>query len=101
MNEHGGLMPTPSTPNHPDVQDSVAGIGHNAPPADPDALMPPQQAADFLGVSLRFLEKKRHQGDGPEYVRLSHKLVRYRRGSLIDYARARTFSSTSEESVQT
>ena len=38
----------------------------------------PQGAADLLGVSIRLLGKWRRTGDGPRFVRLGHRCVRYR-----------------------
>jgi len=64
---------------------------------DPERLMRPEETAKFLGLSPRGLENLRHRGGGPKFVRISKRCVRYRRGTAIDYAAARTFASTSEE----
>lgn len=61
---------------------------------DPDALMPEQRAARFLGVSARALQKWRHEGGGPQYVRLSSRCIRYRRRDLIGWSEARLKTST-------
>jgi DNA-binding Xre family transcriptional regulator len=42
-------------------------------------------AAEFLGVSLRKIEKMRREGNGPKFVRLSSKLVRYRICDLLEF----------------
>jgi predicted DNA-binding transcriptional regulator AlpA len=47
--------------------------------------IPSEEAAEFLGVSLRKMEKMRREGDGPKFVRLSSKLVRYRICDLIEF----------------
>lgn len=47
-----------------------------------------EEAAEFLGVSLRKMEKMRREGDGPRFVRLSSKLVRYRICDLIEFQEA-------------
>ena len=47
--------------------------------------VPPKNAADFLGVTPRKLEQQRREGGGPPFVRLSHKIVRYRMKDLIEY----------------
>jgi len=47
--------------------------------------VPQKDAAEFLGVSLRKMEKMRREGDGPKFVRLSSKLVRYRICDLIEF----------------
>jgi predicted DNA-binding transcriptional regulator AlpA len=44
-----------------------------------------ENAAEFLGVSRRKMEKMRREGDGPKFVRLSSKLVRYRVCDLIEF----------------
>lgn len=44
-----------------------------------------EAAAEFLGISIRKLEKYRREGDGPKFVRLSHKLVRYRICDLLEF----------------
>lgn len=49
---------------------------------DPDALLDANAAARTLGVSVRALETWRAQGAGPPYVRIGHRLVRYRRETL-------------------
>ena len=47
--------------------------------------VPQDEAAEFLGVSTRKMEKMRREGDGPKFVRVSSKLVRYRICDLIEY----------------
>jgi predicted DNA-binding transcriptional regulator AlpA len=67
-----------------------------------DDLLTPLQTADWLGVSMQWLAIRRSRGDGPPCVRLSPKVVRYRRGDvrswlnqcanarMTDYTRRRT-----------
>ena len=62
--------------------------------ADPDALLNEEGAARFLGVSIRFLQKHRCQGDGPVFCKLSSRCIRYRRRDLATYAEAHTKTST-------
>jgi len=47
-----------------------------------------EEAAEFLGISLRKVEKMRREGDGPKFVRLSSKLVRYRICDLLAFQEA-------------
>ena len=63
---------------------------------DPDALASEQLAAGFLGVTPRALQKWRMTGDGPRYVRISSRCVRYRRRDLVEWAQAHLKVSTSE-----
>ena len=65
--------------------------------SDPDALSTEREAADFLGVSTRALQKWRATGSGPQFVRISSRCVRYRRRDLIAWAENRLKSSTAEE----
>jgi hypothetical protein len=44
-----------------------------------DDLLTTAQVADWFGVSAQWLETRRSKGDGPEFERLSPKVVRYRR----------------------
>ena len=64
---------------------------------DPDALATERQAADFLGVTTRALQKWRATGTGPQFVRISSRCVRYRRRDLITWAADRLKSSTAQE----
>ena len=40
-------------------------------------LLTPQEAADFLGLTPRFLEVRRYRGDGPIFIRISGRVIRY------------------------
>ena len=73
--------------------------GHDGHDVDSETLLPPKLAAKLLGVGVRCLENWRGRGGGPEFVRISKRCVRYRRGTLIDYAAARTFASTADEAA--
>lgn len=53
------------------------------------------EAADRLGVSKSFLEKRRCHGDGPTYLQLGGKLVVYREADLDAWAAQRARHSTS------
>ncbi len=64
---------------------------------DLDALVTERQAADFLGVTTRALQKWRATGAGPRYVRISSRCIRYRRRDLIAWAESRLRSSTAEQ----
>ena len=61
-----------------------------------DVLLTPQQAADFLSLSPRWLELKRYHGDGPPFVRISARCVRYRFSDLEEFVRDRVRLSTSD-----
>jgi hypothetical protein len=63
--------------------------------ADLDAALNENQAAEFLGVSVRTLQAWRVRGGSPPYVKIG-RAVRYQRRALIDFQRTHTVTSTSE-----
>ena len=64
---------------------------------DLEALIPEKRAAEFLGLSIKTLQKRRVTGDGPRYIRVSSRCVRYRRCDLITWANGLARTSTSED----
>jgi hypothetical protein len=56
---------------------------------DDDILVDTPKAAEILGVSHQWLELGRCDGYGPPYVKLTKRLVKYRRSDLREYARKR------------
>lgn len=54
-----------------------------------------RQAARLLGCSVRKLQRHRADGDGAPYLKLG-RLVRYEVTTLLDWARSKRRSSTSE-----
>jgi predicted DNA-binding transcriptional regulator AlpA len=58
-------------------------------------LLSQRQAAEYLGVSPRTLERWRVTGDGPSYIKLGRR-VAYRECDLIEHVAARVRTSTSE-----
>jgi phage terminase Nu1 subunit (DNA packaging protein) len=63
--------------------------------ADPDAALNENQAAEFLGVSVRTLQAWRVRGGGPVYCKIG-RAVRYQRRVLVSFQQEHTVSSTSE-----
>ena len=63
---------------------------------DPDASLNENQAAEFLGLSVRTLQAWRVRGGGPLYVKFG-RAVRYQRCQLIVFQKSHTIASTVEE----
>ena len=64
---------------------------------DPSALLNQSQAASLIGVSERTLECWRWKGNGPAFVKISSRAVRYRRQDIEKWVSERIQRSTSEE----
>ena len=63
---------------------------------DQDALLTEQDLAAMLNVNPRTLQKWRVNGDGPAFVRISRRCIRYRITDIKDWTQNRIKSSTSE-----
>jgi hypothetical protein len=61
-----------------------------------DELLDTNATAAWLGVSMQFLEIGRSKGYGPKFTKISPRCVRYRRGDVLRWLRARTHQSTAE-----
>lgn len=70
-------------------------IAQQAPGSDEDALLDTDAVARWLGVSTKWLEMARSGGNnfGPPHVKVTARLVRYRRGDVLAYLRSRTNSA--------
>jgi predicted DNA-binding transcriptional regulator AlpA len=62
----------------------------------PDDLLSTKEVAEWLGVSVQFLEIGRSRGYGPKFVRLGPGRIRYRRVDVLTWLEERTFASTSQ-----
>lgn len=54
-----------------------------------------RQAAAMLGMSIKWLQKKRLEGGGPPFQKFGRS-VRYEVGAIVEYANGRTRRSTSD-----
>ena len=61
-----------------------------------DDLLTTRDVAEWLGVSIQFLEIGRHRGYGPKFVRIGPARIRYRRADVLAWLEQRTFASTSQ-----
>ena len=81
--------------------DSVAVMGPaDVVPLDGDdywhRLIAEKPAADFLDVTPRKMQQMRQHGDGPPYVRLCARCIKYTRVRLKKYADERLRTSTAD-----
>jgi predicted DNA-binding transcriptional regulator AlpA len=71
----------------------IAGLAVGA---DPDKLLDTKQLAEWLGMSVQWLEIGRCNRYGPPYKRLGQKAVRYRVGDVLEWLEERSHKSTAE-----
>jgi hypothetical protein len=67
-----------------------------AEPGDDDKLLTTVQCANWLSVSVQWLDIGRSEGYGPPFQKLGPHMVRYHRGAVREWLLARTYYSTSE-----
>ena len=65
---------------------------------DDDELLSTSDVAEWLQLSVQWVEIGRHRGYGPKFIRLSPRRVRYRRGDVRDWLRQRQHQATAEYS---
>lgn len=61
-----------------------------------DRLINENEAATFIGYTIRALQGWRVKGGGPRFIRVSSRSIRYRRRDLIEWAEERLKRTTSE-----
>ena len=71
----------------------IAGLAIGA---DPDKLLDTKQLAEWLGVSVQWLEIGRCNRYGPPYKRLGQKAIRYRVGDVLRWLEERSHKSTAD-----
>jgi len=60
-----------------------------------DRLIDEKAAANFLGYTPRFLQSRRIKGNGPIYIKLGDRAVRYRISDLVAWVENHKRTSTS------
>lgn len=60
-------------------------------------LLTEQEAAQAIGLTPRFLIERRRTGDGPPFVKISTRCVRYRPEDIRAWASERLRTSTSDD----
>jgi len=66
------------------------------PNTDPNALINEQQTANLLCLSERTLRNWRTRGNGPKFVKISARCIRYRMSDILEWADNKTRRSTSD-----
>ena len=75
----------------------VAALQNSKLSASGDELLTTVQLSEEFALSRRSLEGWRITGSGPPYIRCGGRIVRYRRGDVIEWLASRRFTSTSNE----
>jgi predicted DNA-binding transcriptional regulator AlpA len=66
-------------------------------PASPaDALLTPQQTADYTGLAITTLQRQRTEGTGPKFVKLGKRRVAYRLADVQTWLEERVARSTAD-----
>lgn len=65
-------------------------------PGDDDELLTTVAVADWLGVSCQWLELGRSTNYGPQFKRISERIIRYRRGDVNAWLESRTQTCVAE-----
>jgi predicted DNA-binding transcriptional regulator AlpA len=65
-----------------------------------DRLINENEAATFLGYSVRALQNWRVRGGGPRFVKVSSRSVRYRRRDLLEWTERLLRSSSSQSDAR-
>jgi predicted DNA-binding transcriptional regulator AlpA len=63
----------------------------------PIVLLTPKETAERLKVSVSWLAKARMRGDGPAFVKIGRRAIRYSEAALQQWMRSRQRLSTSEQ----
>lgn len=66
-------------------------------PDNDEALIPSRQMPAYVGLSSQTLARWRHEGKGPEYVKIGRK-VAYKAGVIRKWLETCCFASTSSQS---
>ena len=90
---HWGARHRPGQPLKADpVPDLIAESAREA--ATIPKLLTPAEVAQVLGVGVRTLERWRMTGEGPEFLKLSRKQVRYTEDALANFIKDAARRST-------
>ena len=74
----------------------TGGATTQKPHASTIVLLTPKEAAKLLKVSVSWLAKARMRGDGPPYIYMGGRSIRYSEAALLQWMKSRQRLSTSE-----
>ncbi len=63
---------------------------------EPTSLLTEAQAARLLNFTPRFLQARRARGDGPPWVSISARAIRYRRSDLLEWIESHVRASAAD-----
>jgi len=63
---------------------------------EPTSLLTEAQAARLLNFTPRFLQARRARGDGPPFVFISARAIRYRRSDLLEWIESHVRTSAAD-----
>ena len=89
----GGIKRPNGRPKPPAVEEVEEALRESA---DVSPLLLPAHVANLLGVGVRTLERWRISGEGPQFVRLSRRCIRYREAAVVEFIRGRERSNTGQ-----
>ena len=58
-------------------------------------MLTENEVADYLGITVRCVQKMRQTGSGPQYYKVSRKIVRYKLEDVMDWLETHKYQSTS------
>lgn len=89
-------MPSNHSPTKATGTAIQGGVPAEGGPTYWNALIDEKAAAEFLGLTNRFMQHRRQQDGGPRYIAISSRCIRYRRIDLRAWSEARLRTSTSD-----
>lgn len=67
---------------------------------DKEHLLTEKQTAEYLQLTPRFLQARRYRGNGPPFIRISSRAIRYRLADLEEWINNRIRTSTSDQGME-
>lgn len=90
------LMATAAVPKRHHLDGRASSIADIAKDRSDDELLSTRETAHWLGVSDQWLELGRAKNYGPKFLRISPRVVRYRRSDVRKWLDSRAFASIAE-----